>query len=176
MTADFDAADKVFGLGLFSPFGIGGRKWPESGLTRYFSTESQIGTVVVNPSMVWRVDPRVSIGVGIDYLTAFGSTERMVNQSFVGAGDAKSSFDTTGDGWGYNLGLLIFPDEPFSMGLAYLSHIETDMEGTLVVDGIAPMLQPSFGGRRFESDVTNDLTFPTSLAWDWPGVHAPTWT
>jgi len=35
---DLGVKNMTFGLGIFSPFGIGGRKWPDTGLTRYAST------------------------------------------------------------------------------------------------------------------------------------------
>jgi long-subunit fatty acid transport protein len=34
-----------FGIGIFSPFGIGGRKWDENGLTRYSSVENLIAKI-----------------------------------------------------------------------------------------------------------------------------------
>lgn len=68
LAAAFDTPDKVFGIGIFSPFGIGGRKWSESGLTRLYSTESLICTLMVNPTLAWQIHLKISIGMGIDYL------------------------------------------------------------------------------------------------------------
>ncbi len=65
-----------------------------------------------------------------------------------------------GDGWGYNLGLLIAPDEKLRIGAAYRSAIDVHYDGELEIDGIAPPLQPLFGGSSFKTDTTTDSSFP----------------
>ena len=49
--------DWRFGIGVFAPFGVGGRKWSSHGLTRYASTESLIGTLAINPTLAGRLAP-----------------------------------------------------------------------------------------------------------------------
>src|SRR4030042_3077756 len=39
ISSDLNTTDFRFGVGIFSPFGIGGRKWSNEGLTKYSSTE-----------------------------------------------------------------------------------------------------------------------------------------
>lgn len=56
------AVDKIedsplhLGLGIYSPFGIGGRTWSTTGPLRYVSTESTIATLAVNPALAWKSD------------------------------------------------------------------------------------------------------------------------
>ena len=50
LMSDFGLEKVVFGLGVYSPFGIGGRTWSDDGLTRYVSTQSLVGTFPVNPT------------------------------------------------------------------------------------------------------------------------------
>ena len=49
--------DWRFGVGVFAPFGVGGRQWSSNGLTRYAATESLIGTLAVNPTLAGRLAP-----------------------------------------------------------------------------------------------------------------------
>ncbi|MFZ0483387.1 MAG: outer membrane protein transport protein, partial [Desulfobacterales bacterium] len=71
ISSDFDRENVVLGLGIFSPFGIGGGYWSEDGLTRYISTESTITTLSDNPTLAWKVTPKLSIGLGVYYLHSF---------------------------------------------------------------------------------------------------------
>ena len=98
LSSDLDKKDFVFGIGLYSPFGIGGRKWSRTGLTRYASTESSIGTFSVNPTIAWQISPAVSLAAGVDYMRAETKMERMIDQSMAGAADASTSLEADGDG------------------------------------------------------------------------------
>jgi len=66
VSSDLGMKDMRFGIGFYSPFGIGGRKWDENGLTRYSSVESMIATLSINPTIAYRLSPSLSIGAGID--------------------------------------------------------------------------------------------------------------
>jgi len=160
VSSDFGMEDLVLGLGVYSPFGIGGRKWDEDGLTRYASVEDMIATMSVNPTVAWRPLPNLSVGLGVDYMWSFNEAERMLDQSSVGGGDAKLELDADGCGWGYNLGILLFPQGKFSVGLAYRSEIEIDQSGSITLKGIVEALQPAFGGSRFKTDMDTTLDFP----------------
>ncbi|MDY6837593.1 MAG: outer membrane protein transport protein [Thermodesulfobacteriota bacterium] len=160
VSSDFGMEDVALGLGIYSPFGIGGRKWDDKGLTRYASVESMITTMSVNPTVAWRLLPNVSVGLGVDYMWSFNEAERMLDQSSAGAGDGKLSLDADGGGWGYNLGVLLFPEGKFSVGAAYRSEIEIDQSGSITLKNIAEALQPAFGGSRFKTDMDTTLDFP----------------
>jgi len=149
----------VVGVGVFSPFGVGGRQWSKSGMTRYISTRNDISTVVINPTMAWRITPSFSVGVGIDYLYAITEAESMVDQSFLGASDAKMYLDGDGDGWGYNVGAMLKLDR-FNFGMAYRSNVKVDVSGTAKLSGIAEPLAPLFGGTTFRSDASTSMEFP----------------
>jgi long-chain fatty acid transport protein len=159
ISSDFGKEDLVFGLGIYSPFGIGGREWSESGLTRFLSVESFTGTISVNPTAAWQILPNISVAAGIDYMRAQSKAQSMLLPAWYGSVDAKMEMETEGDGWGYNLGALIFIDDTLRLGLAYRSRIRVDADGELVVKN-APALQPSTGSSRFETDVNTTSTFP----------------
>lgn len=159
VSSDFGMEAVVLGLGIYSPFGIGGRKWDEKGLTRYASVESMTATVSVNPTIAWKILPELSAGLGLNYMHAFSDAEKMLDQSSMGATDARLSLEMDGGGWGYNLGLLLFPEGKFSVGLAYRSAIEVDQSGTLSLENIAPALQSAFGGGSFETNAESSVKF-----------------
>ncbi len=164
IASDADSQNLRLGLGIFSLYGIGGRKWDEDGLTRYLSTKSQIATMSVNPTVAYRLLPSLSIGAGIDYMYSLCEAEKMVDQSALGAGDGRMSLKNRGDGWGYNFGILFAPDRKIKIGAAYRSRIRIDYEGELEIKHIAPALQPLFGGSDFETDTSSTYTFPDIIS------------
>ncbi len=160
ISSDFNMKNVVLGLGIFSPFGIGGRYWSEQGLTRYISTESTIATITVNPTLAWQVTPKLSLGFGAYYLHSFNTAEKMLDQSMFGAPDGKFSLDADGGGWGYNLGILFAPFEKLHFGFAYRSKVSVDQKGHAEIENIAPALRPLFGGSQFKTDVETSVTLP----------------
>lgn len=160
---DLCTDDLRLGLGIFSPFGIGGAKWSEQGLTRYAATESLTATLAINPVLAWKVQPWLSVAAGAFYLGSYSNAERMVDQSALGAADGKLRLKGYGGGWGYNLGILLFPGEKLSFGVSYRSHCEVSQKLTYSLENLAPALQPLFGGADFSTRAYTSLDFPQVL-------------
>jgi len=158
-----DASDFAYGIGVFSPFGIGGREWPDDGLTRYISTKSFVGTLTINPSMAWKISPKLFIGGGIYYLYAKNEAENKVDQSQLGSIDADFMVDLDGGNWGYDLGVLYKPVDWMSLGLTYRSGVEIDLEGDAKLSQISPALQPVVGSDTIKIDAESELNLPPSV-------------
>jgi long-chain fatty acid transport protein len=163
LSSDFGLENLVFGVGILSPFGLG-TKWSEKGIVRYQATESELVTVLINPTVAWRMLPTLSVGVGIDYMYSDARLEKMVDQSLFGAGDGKSKLEGDGDGWGYNIGILFTPYKKLSLGLTYRSRIKVDYSGSASLRNIAPPLQPFFGSPSFKTDASTSIDFPDVLS------------
>ncbi|MBU0728340.1 MAG: outer membrane protein transport protein [Proteobacteria bacterium] len=167
-TRESEFKDITLGIGLYSPFGIGGRKWSDTGLTRYLSTEGSIATVAVNPTVSWKFHPTASLAIGLDYMYARKEGSRMID---FGTGDGLSNIEADGGGWGYNFGLLWSAPDNFRIGLAYRSSINVKFEGELTVTGIAPALQSAFGGAGYTTDVSTESDFPESYGFGIAYIH-----
>jgi long-chain fatty acid transport protein len=176
VVSDMKTENLRFGLGIFSLYGIGGRKWDENGLTRYSSTESFIATLSINPTIAWRVWRTLSIGAGVDYMLSQTRSKRMMDQSLFGARDGEMTLKGTGDGWGYNLGILFTPAEQWSFGVAYRSKIKVTHKEELELKHIAPQLQPLFGGASFKTDAETPMTFPEIVSLGVAYRPAKDWT
>jgi long-chain fatty acid transport protein len=160
VSSDIGLKDLRVGIGIFSPFGVGGRKWDGDGLTRYSSVKNTIATVSINPTIAYQVLPSLSIGFGVNYMLSKMEAEKKINQSALSAGDGRLSMDGLGDGWGYDVGILFIPDKRISLGLAYRSRIKITHKGDMHFNHIAPQLQPLFGGSQFKTDIETPSTFP----------------
>lgn len=160
IASDFGTEKFDFGIGLHSIYGIGGRKWDRGGLTRYQSTEANIATFTFNPTVAWEAAPWLSIGVGADFMYVRNDAEKMVDQSASGAGDGRMTLEAEGFGVGFNVGFLMRISESVRLGIQYRSETDVNLEGELEIRGIAPALQPLFGGSSFKTDVESSSTFP----------------
>jgi long-chain fatty acid transport protein len=165
LTSDLGFKNLAFGLGIYSPFGIGGRKWSDTGLTRYASTEGLIATININPTVAWRVLPQLSLGAGLDILWASNEMAQMVNQSLFAFQDARLSFKGAGFGVGGNFGILLFPEGKLSLAFTYRSRIRVKQRGTLALEAITPPLQPFFGGGVFRTNASVVMEFPHIFTW-----------
>ncbi len=156
--------DWRFGIGVFAPFGVGGRKWSSDGLTRYASTESLIGTLAINPTLAGRLAPGLHAGFGLDLMLVKSLSRLKTDQSLLGAGDGKVEIKSSGAGLGFNAGLLYAPSPTWSIGAAYRSKIRVRLKGDLRLSNLAPPLQPIVGGSAFNSDISSPMTFPDILS------------
>jgi long-chain fatty acid transport protein len=160
LTSDLKWNGVTLGVGFFSPFGIGGRKWPDNGTLQYFSRKSLIATFMANPVVAWRVLPTLSIAFGVDYLWTYNHAEQKVDQSMLQATDGTSELTADGGGWGWNVGMLWQLHPQFNIGAAYRSGITVDLSGDIKLQAIAPVLQPLFGGSKMKSHAHTSLDFP----------------
>jgi len=159
ITSDLGTDNLAIGLGVYSPFGIGGRSWPLNGLTNFTSTRSEVGTLSVNPTLAVKLTPHIMVGAGFDYMRAYSLAEKMLDQSAFGSGDGKLRLVGDGDGIGFNAGVLVRLNR-LSLGLAYRSEIEVDIDGQLEMEAIAPAMQGVLGGPEFSTKARTTLAFP----------------
>ena len=163
ISSDLKQKKIAVGLGMYSPFGIGGREWSEEDLTRYVSTKNLIGTLAANPVLAYRPFSWLSVGAGFFYLYSSTESARMIDQSALGSGDGKFSVEGDGGGYGYNFGVLLFPGRRFSFGLAYRSGVEVDQDVDVRINNLAPFLQPFTGGSGFHTEAKTSLDVPPVL-------------
>jgi long-chain fatty acid transport protein len=153
----FPVSEKLaLGIAVNAPFGLK-LVYDDGWLGRFQAAKSEIKTLNVNPSLAWRVNDRFSIGVGVSYQRIDAELTNSVNYSAVvaqgvqqlvaagqlppaaapgviaanaglGGGTRVEGDDT---GWGYNVGLLFDLTPTTTIGLAYRSAIDYDVEGTL---------------------------------------------
>ncbi len=127
----------VLGIGVFAPFGLG-TEWDNGWDGRYVSTLAEITNVHINPTLSYKVNETVSIGVGVSYITANATIEKMIDtgglisSSLAANPNYDSMFGLEGDGssFNFNLGTIIRPIERLQLGVSYRSAFDIDLEGT----------------------------------------------
>jgi len=161
------------GLGINNPFGLG-NEWPSAWEGRYLSTEGEMQSFLVNPSMAWRVTDRFTMAAGVDFLTA---DIRLENKFPLGPIDGNRKFEADGDAWGFNLGLLYKITNRISFGLSYRSGFDLEVEGDIeFTPQVPPILNnttghgeinlpaQAFAGLAFQ--VTDSFVFEIGCRWE----------
>ncbi|MBT4484306.1 MAG: hypothetical protein HOC71_11600 [Candidatus Latescibacteria bacterium] len=135
----------VLGLGVFAPFGLG-TDWDEEWNGRYTSSFAEIQSVYINPTISYRLNDKVSLGLGVSYITSSATIERMGDTglavySMAGgstalaanignpAFDSEFSLDGSGSGFGFNIGALIRPIDKLQLGISYRGATDIEYEG-----------------------------------------------
>ncbi|MES0370692.1 MAG: outer membrane protein transport protein [Mariprofundaceae bacterium] len=160
-TSDTPIDNLYFGVGISSPFGIGGTKWSTAGMTRYISTESLTDTLTINPTIAYKLTDSLSIAGGFSYLFSQLKSSNNTDQSMLGAADGAMSLKGDGDGFGYNLGLLYQINSQLKIGIAYRSQTTVNFTGDLNLVNIAPAAQPLFGGSTYTTGFNTSTVFPS---------------
>lgn len=121
------------GVGVYAPYGLG-TEWNRNWVGRTQAIKTSVQTVFVQPTVAYTLPNfgigKVKVGAGL-MIAAYGSVElsRAV-EDFAVQNDV---FDLQGDlkkpGLGYNLGLLIQPNDMISLGFTYRSKVKVTFSG-----------------------------------------------
>ena len=142
-----------YGIGVFSPFGLG-QEYPSPSIFQNQITKIDLQTIVINPTIAFKINEYLSVGVGIDYL--YGK----LNNYDTNQGIFKTHFEGTGDAWGYNFGLLLKPTKDLKVGFNYRSPFRVSVkEGDWTV---SDNTTSSFPVGTTKASV--DLTLPATAA------------
>ena len=126
------------GLSMTAPFGLG-TEW-EVASFNYVATETMLEMVKLNPTMAYKVNDQWSVGFGLDYyhvLEAMFAND--ISASFMsnalGAPAVVGAQELSGDssGFGFNVGAMFKASDDLSVGFAYRTGVELDVEGEVDV-------------------------------------------
>ena len=120
----------AYGVGIFAPFGTGQEyENRNTSIFRSQITKIDLMTLVVNPTVAWKVNEVLSVGAGIDFM--YGKAE-LQKAGVVNIGSPLNIFqlDLDGDGtaWGYNFGVLLTPTKQWKIGAAYRSKFDLEIK------------------------------------------------
>jgi long-chain fatty acid transport protein len=140
-----------FGLGVYSPFGLG-VKWAEDSGFRTVTgaIQSSLTYLRFNPVVAIKLLPNFSIGGGVSADYAYADLKQGLTTT-----PNSDAFDFKGDGWavGYNLGALWQPHEKISIGATFRNSAPVNLRGH--TDAAINALPPGFN-----SAASADFPFP----------------
>lgn len=165
----------TFGLGTYSPFGLG-FEYDRNTAFRALAIKGSMQYTTVSPVAAWKINETLSIGAGptINY------SRIKLARGIITRGD---EFMFEGDGWslGFVAGLLWQPRPQHSFGVAYHAGSQTTYSGHTRVRipafevEVAPGV--SIPQERFESedDADLDLQFPQTIKLGYSFRPTPAW-
>lgn len=147
-----------FGIGAYTPYGstaVWGDDWVGAGLVQDLSLKA----VFIQPTLSYRFNDVLSIGAGFVYSSGDVELNRAVPYtSPTIEGQANLQGDATA--YGYNVGLLVTPNDRWSIGANYRSEVIMSVEdgdATFTVpSSIAPIIPA-------ENKFSADLPLPANL-------------
>jgi long-chain fatty acid transport protein len=162
------------GLGFEAPFGFSAQ-WqnPDQFTGRFVCFDCEIRSWAVNPTIAWRIQDRLSVGIGLEWRWASFRLDRRLladPNPFPEPTDvAELQIDSgTDSALGFNLGLIAKPWENVSLGLAYRHKTTHNFEGVgdfqqistgdAVVDALVALSLPP------RQTVTSQVTLPSTWA------------
>jgi long-chain fatty acid transport protein len=118
------APEWFVGLGISSPFGLKTEYDSNNWIGSYQAIKSEITTINYNPSLAWKVNDKVSLGLGISYQTIDAEMTSAVPGPL-------SSSQLKGDdsSWGWNAGALFTLSPAMRVGISYRSAVDYTLEG-----------------------------------------------
>lgn len=148
--------DFVVGLGVNNPYGLG-TKWQDDWVARFVTTESDLKTFFITPSVSYKVSNEISVGWGLDFVYSMVTLKRKADLSPF-AGEANVKLSGTGTGFGYRFGLLAKVTKELSVGFSYRGDVKIKYEGTAETTG-PQQLQSNLPN----GDVKTELTAPQNF-------------
>lgn len=121
-------AKTVLGLGVSGTYGSES-EYDTNFAGRFSGRYTSIHQININPSVAHKVNDQFSIGVGLNY--AKNEVEFRQSTPFVGAPEAQLKGKDSALGW--NVGVMLKPNERTRIGIAYRSKIKFDLQGSLVI-------------------------------------------
>ncbi len=121
------------GLGVSAPFGLGS-DYGENSFNRYDSTETELKTINVQPSIAYKATDWFAIGGGIDIQYADAELKSTVTN---GGGTGINTLQGDDINVGYNIGVLVKPIESTEIGLHYRSSVSHKLDGKIKIEGLA---------------------------------------
>lgn len=155
--------DLWFALAVTSPFGLK-LDYPSDWFGRYDSTENQLTTLDIAPTVAYRINDLWSIGAGVDFQYADAKLVSALPNTLNPGGPTATTDGTsraTGHDWsvGFNAGAL-FHSDATRIGVHYRSKIDHTLEGTTSISGLVGPLAGANG--HFATSV--DLNLPEILS------------
>jgi long-chain fatty acid transport protein len=149
------------GINVTTPFGLK-TEYNKDWVGSYYAIKSEVKTININPSVAYKINNVLSIGAGIQIQRLDATLSNRIATS--------STAEVTGGGWGFggNAGILFEPRKGTRFGLAYRSHLKTDVTGSVNFENRNATVTPyvAYEGGKAETSITLPEIVTLSFAQD----------
>lgn len=150
-----DSSKLKLGLAIYTPFGST-VQWEDNWIGRFALTRLQLRAIFFQPTVSYRLTPKLGIGVGVIYASGKVNLQKDIPIINSSSNYAKAELDGKANGYGINAGIYFNATEKLSLGLTYRSQINM-----IVNDGKATFTTPSSVAENFPNGkFTTKLPLP----------------
>lgn len=134
---------------------------------RYFSQNSGIMGLTLQPSVAYRFNDQWSVGLGLRAMYSMLETKLAVDNSpadILNTSDARLTYKDSDWGFGANLGVIYQPWQGTRIGLNYSSEIKLEFKDGLSPKGLAPLIESDLQAAGvLGADTTIKMNVPQSV-------------
>ena len=147
--ATWGVTDNIsLGFSAGGPFGLR-TDYDDSWRGRFLAEKSDLKGKNFNPSIAWKITPKIAIGAGANYQTfdaeltqainfsalmcSTASVAQLCSAGLLSNNDGFSSVKGSSDAWGWNIGIALQPSDTTRVGVSYRSAIKQHLTGDLNV-------------------------------------------
>ena len=174
--------DLYVGVGVGAPFGLK-TEYDNPWIGAAQSTMFDLKTYNINPSIAYRVNDKVSLGLGVNYQRLDAEYKRQAgifDTAHSGVPLTTSAVDLklNGDTWGWNVGGLLTLSPATKIGVSYRSEMKYSLTGNIGISSTSAAV--AAGASNVKADLTLPGTFNLSVAQElsdrWQMMGDITWT
>jgi long-chain fatty acid transport protein len=155
------------GVGIYVPFGLT-TEYDDDFQGRYFGVKSAIKVLTLQPTVSYKFDNGLAVGVGVTYNRFDGHLTKSVYNPLAPTSDINGGVRGDDTAWGYNVGVLYQFNPETRIGLTYYSRVKYTLEGHTDLDN-APV---TLGGPSVRYDASLAIETPDKI--DFGFTHALT--
>lgn len=153
------------GFGMYGNFGLA-LKYDDDWVGRYFTQESAIIGISLQPTVAYKINDDLSVGLGPRLMFGYFRAQSAINNNLLGLTDrpdGQLDFKDTDFGVGVNLGALYRINERTQLGVAYTSKIDLSFKDRPNVDNVSNRLLDAALRRASINSLSLDMQVPQTL-------------
>lgn len=132
--------DLAIGM-AFNSYAGGALNYESNWVGRYITTETELLTFNLNPTIAYRVLPWLSLGAGFSAQWAKLKDEVAIDNAREGLPDGFMKYEDTNFGFGGNVGVLFEIDALTRIGVTYRSQVDQDFDDVPSFGQLGPGLE-----------------------------------
>ena len=158
------------GIGAFTNFGLESQ-YDDDFTGSEFADTASITTININPSLAYKLNDEISLGLGLNYLIA--EAEFATSTPDAVGGDDLLSLEGDGTDFGWNAGISWQANAATMVGFSYRSGFEIKLEGdatglatgstTVIRDGELVLDLPALANLSIAHQLNNELQLSASI-------------
>jgi len=129
--------DWTFGLAVQNAFGLT-LNWQDDWIGRYSSTKEWLLAPQIQPTIAYKVNDWVSVGLGLGLTVGYLKTYMKVYNADTTPLDGRAKLRDTAFAVQGNLGVMLQPTEDLRIGIRYLTETKLDFKPSIKTNGVYP--------------------------------------